>query len=148
MTVKCFVYKKWVKKNKLIWMKNMYHIPYSAVQQLQGWNITYTLNSQNTPHPLLSRTSYEMLIMYIIHIHYGCLLVLRNSLQSGTQNLCGLVTQNGDIDLGQLWPKSCHLLGKNGGIRSKWPKFAENKGPLATEPQPKLDPWLWKSSQK
>ena len=37
---------------------------------------------------------------------------------------------------------------KNGGIRSKWPKFAENKGALATEPQPKLDPWLWKSSQK
>ena len=26
------------------------------------------------------------------------------------------------------------------GIRSKWPKFAENI-PLATEPQPKLDPW-------
>ena len=40
----------------------------------------------------------------------------------------------------------CHLI-KNGGIRSKWPKYAENI-PLATEPQPKLDPWLWKSSQK
>ena len=28
---------------------------------------------------------------------------------------------------------------KNGGIRSKWPKFAENI-PLATEAQPRLDP--------
>ena len=35
---------------------------------------------------------------------------------------------------------------KNDGIRSKWPRFAENI-PLAMEPQPKLDPWLRKSSQ-
>ena len=33
----------------------------------------------------------------------------------------------------QIWYKFCHLLRKNGGIRSKWPKFAENI-PLATEP--------------
>ena len=40
-------------------------------------------------------------------------------------------------EIGQIWPKFCHLLKKNGGIRSKWPKFAENI-PLAMEPQPKL----------
>ena len=53
-------------------------------------------------------------------------------------------------EIGQIWPKYCHLKKKkkkNGGIRSKWPKFPENI-PLAMEPQPKLDPWLWKSSQK
>ena len=46
--------------------------------------------------------------------------------------------------IGQIWPKSCHSLRKNGGIRSK---FAENIS-LATEARPKLDPWLQKSSQK
>ena len=34
---------------------------------------------------------------------------------------------------------------KNGGIRSKWPKFTENI-PSAMEPKSKLDPWLRKSS--
>ena len=48
----------------------------------------------------------------------------------------------------QIWPKSCHLLRKkSGGIRSKWPKFAENI-PLATELHLKSDHWLRKSSQK
>ena len=42
-------------------------------------------------------------------------------------------------EIGQIWSKFCHLLRKNGGIRSTWSKFAENI-PLATEPQPKLDP--------
>ena len=46
--------------------------------------------------------------------------------------------------IGQIWPKSCHWLRKNGGIRSK---FAENIS-LATEARPKLDHWLRKSSQK
>ena len=46
--------------------------------------------------------------------------------------------------IGQIWPKSCHSLRKNGGIRSK---FAENIS-LATEDQPKLEHWLRKSSQK
>ena len=46
--------------------------------------------------------------------------------------------------IGQIWPKSCHSLRKNGGIRSK---CAENIS-LATEDQPKLEPWLRKSSQK
>ena len=45
--------------------------------------------------------------------------------------------------IGQIWPKSCHSLRKNGGIRSK---FAENIS-LATGARPKLDPWLQKSSQ-
>ena len=59
--------------------------------------------------------------------------------------------QNQSLDIlheiGQIWPNSCYLLRKNGGIRSKWPEFAENI-PLVTEPQPKLDPWLLESSQK
>ena len=49
-------------------------------------------------------------------------------------------------EIGQICPKSCHLHKKNGGFRSKWPKFAENipltleiglkKGPLrAAHPQ-------------
>ena len=46
--------------------------------------------------------------------------------------------------IGQIWPKSCHSLRKNGGIRSK---FAENIS-LAMEDQPKLEHWLRKSSQK
>ena len=51
-------------------------------------------------------------------------------------------------EIDQIWPKSCHLL------RKKWwnyvkngKKLAENMS-LAMEPQLKLDPWLWKSSQK
>ena len=46
--------------------------------------------------------------------------------------------------IGQIWPKSCHSLRKNVGIRSK---FADNTS-LATEYQPKLEHWLRKSSQK
>ena len=50
-------------------------------------------------------------------------------------------------EIGQIWPKCCHLLWKDSEIRSKWPKFVEDI-PLAMEPQPKLDPWLWKSGSK
>ena len=42
--------------------------------------------------------------------------------------------------IGKIWPKSCHLLRKMVELGQK---FAENI-PLATEPQPKLDPWLRK----
>ena len=49
------------------------------------------------------------------------------------------------------WWNLAHTLSfaskENGEIRSKWPKLAENI-PLAMEHQPKLDPWLRKSSQK
>ena len=50
-------------------------------------------------------------------------------------------------EIGQIWPTFCHLLRNNAGIRSKWPKFAENI-PLASELQPKVHPCLRKSSQK
>ena len=61
-------------------------------------------------------------------------------------------------EIGQIWPKFCHLLWKNAGNRSKWPKFAEKYTlgyrasakirPLATEIQPKIDPWLQKWGSK
>ena len=60
-------------------------------------------------------------------------------------NVTKLTTFEAILDaIGQIWPKSCHSLRKNGGIRSK---YAENIS-LATEARPKLDPWLRKSSQK
>ena len=64
-----------------------------------------------------------------------------------TGNITKLTTFEAILhDIGQMWPKFCHLLRKNAGIRSKWLKFPENI-PLATEPRPKLDPWIRKSSQ-
>ena len=48
------------------------------------------------------------------------------------------------LAISQIWPKICHSLRKNCGIRSN---VAENIS-LAMEDQPKLEPWLRKSSQK
>ena len=54
-------------------------------------------------------------------------------------------------DFARSWSNWAQFLSfasqNNDRIRSKWPKFAENI-PLAMEPQPKLDPWLWKSSME
>ena len=50
-------------------------------------------------------------------------------------------------EIGHIWPNLVICFEENGGMKSKWPKFAENI-PLVTEPQSRLYPRQRKSSQK